>query len=177
MKIENCIGGIGQGNKVQMKFCQIGFMIREESVMENNIFNMKVKEVAEKKPKLFAIDSDDIACVEKIAVVENYYNIKLPCSYKEFVQQYGGGYFGFIIVFSCDCNGMFYIIDKISVEWVKKKSFLPVIDLETGDYIGFKIIDGICQSVVSLYSHEEDSFQDIGMDFYEILIKYGLKST
>lgn len=145
--------------------------------MERNIFNMKVKEIAEKKSKLFALDSDDIASAEMIAVVESYYNIKLPYNYKEFVQQYGGGYFGFTIVFSCDCNGMFYIINKISVEWVRKRSFLPVIDLETGDYIGFKISDGICQSAVLLYAHEEDSFQNIGMDFYEALLKHGLKCT
>lgn len=81
-----------------------------------------------------------------------------------------------IVVFSCDCNGRFYIRNKISAEWVEERKFLPVIDLETGDYIGFRIKDGSCQSEVSLYLHEENSFRDTGLDFYEALLKYGLKS-
>lgn len=144
--------------------------------MEKNTFSARVKEIAEKAPKLFALESDYMADLEMIADVERNYNLKLPCSYIEFVQQYGGGYFGFIVVFSCDCNGRFYIRNKISAEWVEERKFLPVIDLETGDYIGFRIKDGSCQSEVSLYLHEENSFRDTGLDFYEALLKYGLKS-
>ena len=47
----------------------------------------------------------------------------LPDSYKDFVSQYGGGYFGFIVVYSCDCNGMFYIEDNVLKEWVAEKCF------------------------------------------------------
>ena len=78
-------------------------------------------------------------------------------------------------MYSCDCNGMFYIKDNVLKEWVIEKSFFPVVDLETGDFLGFEIDAGICKSKVTLYSHEEEALQGMQMDFYEVLLKYGLK--
>ena len=105
--------------------------------------------------KLFALESDDKANREMIELVENYYNVLLPNMYKNFVKQYGGGY-------------------KVLKEWVLRKKFLPVVDFETGDYLGFEITDGICQDKIVLYSHEEDEVRDLEMDFYDALLKYGL---
>ena len=99
----------------------------------------------------------------------------LPDSYKDFVSQYGGGYFGFIVVYSCDCNGMFYIEDNVLKEWVAEKCFLPVVDLETGDLLRFGIDAGICKSIVTMYSHEGETLQEMQIDFYEALLKFGLK--
>lgn len=143
--------------------------------MDRISFQNKVKEMTEKKPRLFALESDAKVDIGEIEAVEKYYEIILPDSYKDFVRQYGGGYFGFIVVYSCDCNGMFYIKDHVLKERVIEKSFLPVVDLETGDFMGFKIDAGICKSKVNLYSHEKEALQEMQMDFYEALLKYGLK--
>ena len=143
--------------------------------MDRISFQNKVREMSEKKPRLFALESDAKVDIERIADVEKYYDIILPDSYKNFVSQYGGGYFGFIVVYSCDCNGMFYIKDNVLKEWVVKKSFLPVVDLETGDLLGFEIDAGICKSKVTMYLHEEESLQEMQIDFYEALLKFGLK--
>lgn len=143
--------------------------------MDATSFRNKIIETAEKKPKLFALESDAKVSIEEIESVEKYYNIILPDSYKDFVNHYGGGYFGFIVVYSCDSNGMFHIRDNVLREWVAEKSFLPVIDLETGDLLGFKINNGICKHNITLYLHEEDSLQEMQIDFYEALIKIGLK--
>ena len=142
--------------------------------MDSIIFQNKVNEIMKEKPRLFALESDIKANREMIELVENYYNVLLPDTYKDFVKQYGGGYFGFIIVYSCDCNGMFYIKDKVLKEWVLEKKFLPIVDLETGDFLGFEITDGVCQDTVALYSHEEDEVEELGIDFYGALLKYGL---
>ena len=56
--------------------------------------------MSEKKPRLFALESDAKVDIEKIEDVEKYYDIILPDSYKDFASQYGGGYFGFIVVYS-----------------------------------------------------------------------------
>ena len=141
--------------------------------MDSIIFQNRINVIMIEKPKLFAFESDDKANREMIELVENYYNVLLPDIYKNFVKQYGGGYFGFIIVYSCDCNGMFYIKDKILKEWVLKKKFLPVVDFETGDFLGFEITDGICQDKIVLYSHEEDEVRELEIDFYDALLKYG----
>ena len=143
--------------------------------MDRISFQNKVREMSEKKPRLFALESDAKVDIEKIEDVEKYYDIILPDSYKDFASQYGGGYFGIIVVYSCDCNGMFYIKDNVLKEWVIEKFFFPVVDLETGDFLGFEIDAGICKSKVTLYSHEEEALQGMQMDFYEVLLKYGLK--
>lgn len=119
--------------------------------MDRHNFENMVREMMERKPKLFALESDNKASIEMIEIVEEYYEIKLQDSYKNFVNQYGGGYFGFIVVYSCDYNGMFYIKDNVLKEWVLERSFLPVIDFETGDFLGFKIENGVCQNIVVLY--------------------------
>lgn len=136
-----------------------------------------VKEIAVSRPKLFALNSDNVANKEMIDNVEDYYNIQLPHDYKEFVKEYGGGYFGFVVVYSCDENGMFYIKNNVSKQLIKERDFFPVIDLETGDFIGFKIKDGICQDAVNLYSYEEKKLYELEMDFYETLVKYGLNTV
>lgn len=143
--------------------------------MDRISFQSRIRELAEKNPRLFALESDAKVDIEKIEEVEKYYEITFPDSYKDFACEYGGGYFGFIVVYSCDCNGRFYIKDNVLKEWVIEKSFFPVIDLETGDFLGFEIDDGICKNKVTLYSHEEEEMQEMQMDFYEALLKYGLK--
>ncbi|MBQ8262782.1 MAG: SMI1/KNR4 family protein [Lachnospiraceae bacterium] len=143
--------------------------------MDRISFQNKVKEMSEKNPTLFALETDVKADIEKIEDIEKHYDIILPEAYKDFVRQYGGGYFGLVVVYSCDCSGMFYLKDNISKEWVEEKCFLPVIDLETGDFLGFEIDAGICKSKVTLYLHEEVSLQKMELDFYEALLRFGLK--
>ena len=142
--------------------------------MDKRIFQNKVNEIFQKNPKIFALESDARADYKMIKDVEEYYNITLPEFYKDFLNQYGGGYFGFIIIYSCDCNGMFYIKDYVAREWVIKRFFLPIVDFETGDYLGVEIKEGICQSIISLYSHGENILHELEMDFYDALLKYGL---
>ena len=91
--------------------------------MDKRIFQNKVNEIFQKNPKIFALESDARADYKMIKDVEEYYNITLPEFYKDFVNQYGGGYFGFIIIYSCDCNGMFYIKDYVARDWVIKRFF------------------------------------------------------
>jgi len=137
-------------------------------------FYNKVNEVIAKAPHLFALETDSKANNEMIKGIESYYDVKLPEAYEDFVSQYGGGYFGFIVVYSCDDNGMFYIKDRVSKKEVIENAFLPVVDFETGDFLGFEIKGGVCQSTVKMYSHEDNKLVDTGLDFYQILLKYGL---
>lgn len=151
---------------------------RKEGVhMDKIIFDNKVRDIAEKRPRLFALHSDNMASTAMIKDVEEYYNLKFPDSYKEYLKQYGGGYFGYIIVYSCDYNGMFYIKNNVAKELVLERAFLPIIDLETGDFIGFKIVGGKCQNTVAMFLHEENELQDLRIDFYDALLEYGLSCS
>lgn len=143
--------------------------------MDRFTFQSKIEEMKRKKPKLFALEWDDRTSSEMIEKIEKYYNVIFAESYKDFVNQYGGGYFGYIVIYSCDKEGKFFINKHVSKEWTIKKSFLPVVDFETGDLLGFEIKGGVCQNTVSLYTHGEDKLHNLGMDFYEAVLKYGLK--
>lgn len=143
--------------------------------MEIDEFNSKVSASAAKHPRLLALERDRAATEDMISRVEDYYQMPLPKPYKQFVQCYGGGYFGFVLVFSCDAEGGFYLPNHADKDWVAKHAFLPVIDLETGDFGGFPIQEGIAQNTVAWYDHEEEAWREADVDFFEILLQLGLK--
>lgn len=142
--------------------------------MDKIHFQNIVQKMVECQPLLFALDSDAKADEKAINDIEKYYNIILPKAYKEFLTHYGGGYFGYIVIYSCDCDGMFYIKNEVHKEWMIEKGFLPVIDFETGDYLGFEIEEGKCKDIVTMYCHEENELNETYMDFYEAIIHFGL---
>lgn len=138
-------------------------------------FEALTQKVKNENPNWFGLDSDTICTVERIELVEQYYNIKFPKGYKEFLLKYGGGYFAFTVVYSMDEHSSFYIQKNVKAESVRNKSFLPVIDLETGDVAGFRVRDGICDEMVALYNHEENTIADLNLNFFETLVRYGFR--
>lgn len=143
--------------------------------MNSKEFEELTQSVKESNPRWFELDSDAIPTVEVIGLVEKYYNIKFPISYKDFLLQHGGGYFAFVVVYSMDGQSPFYIQNNVKVAFVSDKNFLPVIDFETGDRAGFRVIDGICDEMVALYNHEEGKIIDLNINFFEALARYGFK--
>ena len=77
--------------------------------MEFKDFISLVEKVEKEKPILFGLDSDRIASDNDINQIENYYCLELPESYKLFLKKYGGGYFAYTVVYSCDSNGNFLL--------------------------------------------------------------------
>lgn len=136
-------------------------------------FEKKVDEMAKKDPTLIALESDRRASSKMVFDIENYYDFEFPKDYIDFLKRYGGGYFGFVVVLSFDQNGNFYIKNNVSKQWIAEKNFLPFIDLETGDFIGFLIQNRICTEKIAIYSHEEDKLSELNLDFYDVLLKYG----
>ncbi len=106
--------------------------------------------------------------------VEAYYGIKLPQDYKDFLLQYGGGYFAYTIVYSLDENSDFCLRNKVRPKFLEKYNFLPVVDFETGDVAGFEIIDGKCQNTISIYNHENAEMIDLEDNLYGVLAEYGI---
>lgn len=143
--------------------------------METIEFNQLIEKVKKENPMLFCLESDCKANITKIEMIENYYGIVLPKSYKEFLMQYGGGYFAYTIVYSADDESPYYLISNVDKQFSKNRKYLPVFDFETGDLAGFRIEDGVCEDSILIYDHEEDKISDTGLDFYTTLVKYGLK--
>ena len=143
--------------------------------MEIDEFDSKVSAITARRPQLLALERDRKATEEMVDCVEAYYHqMRLPESYKAFVQRYGGGYFGAVLVFSCDAAGAFYLPDHAGKEWVTQHAFLPIIDLETGDYLGFPIREGSVEDTIAWYDHEENAWRETDRDFLELLLEQGM---
>lgn len=142
--------------------------------MNKKEFEELIQRIKAKNPRIFGLESDCTAKVEDIEMMEKYYNIVFPESYKDFLLQYGGGYFAFTIVYSFDKQSCFYVKNNVSVQFVKDNKIFPIIDFETGDLAGFKVDNGRCEDTIVLYDHEEKIISDTELNFYDALGKYGL---
>lgn len=143
--------------------------------MDKKEFDELIQRVKEDKPKIFGLDADEIPTITDIGMIEKYYGIVFPESYKEFVLQYGGGYFAFTVVYSFDKQSSFYIKNNVAIEFINTNHIFPIIDFETGDIAGFRIKDGICEDSMILYNHGEKVLRELKIGLYEALVKYGLK--
>ncbi len=125
-------------------------------------------------PIWFALSSDGIPSDEIIAKMEERLQIPLPETYKAFLKQYGGGYFGFALVYSCDSNSRHCLTKNVTAEWIREHAFLPVVDLETGDLGGFPVENGFCAGTVGIYDHEQNTVLRQPTDFFTFLTAYAL---
>lgn len=145
--------------------------------MDKREFEKLVQKIKIRNPKMFGLDSDCKPNIQDIVIMEKYYNIVFAESYKNFLLQYGGGYFAFSVVYSLDLKSPFYVKNNVMPEFVNTNKFFPVIDFETGDLAGFKIKNRVCEEFISLYSHDDKVIIDTNIDFYSALVKYGLKNA
>ena len=145
-------------------------------MMNYNDFIKEYEIIKKKRPILFQLEHDNPVDSKTINEHEIYFGIKFADSYRKFLSEFGGGYWGFIKVFSVDNTGDFNIKKYITKDFVNEHSFLPIVDLETGDYIGYNISDDKCTEDLLLWLHEEQEKIKIRFDFYELLIFKGLKN-
>ena len=151
-------------------------MIRRVEDMNYTDFMKEVELTKKKNPFLFKLEHDDVASELDINESEKYYGISFSESYKSVLMNLGGGYFGYIVLYSLDKSGLFYLQDYVSISMIEEFGMLPVIDLETGDYIGFDIENNKCTENLVTWIHEEKNKAKIDFDFYELLINMGLKN-
>ena len=147
--------------------------------MTFDVFEKIVNDVMNKKPILFELERDKIASDDEIQQVENSLHCTFPQNYKSFVKKYGGGYFGYTVVLSCDLQGKFYIGKYYDIynQLFKDAYFLPLMDLETGDMLGVKINGSGYEDQMYLYLHDTNSFIQKEFDFLEAVIKYCLNTS
>lgn len=147
--------------------------------MTFDIFEKIVNDVMNKKPILFELDMDTIASDDAIKQVENRLHFTLPQNYKRFVKKYGGGYFGYTIVLSCDLQSKFYIGKYYDIynESFKDACFLPLMDFETGDMLGMKINGSDPEEHMYMFLHDTNEFVRMDFDFLEAVIKYCLNTA
>ena len=144
--------------------------------MDYNDFIKELDLIKIKKPMLFQLERDGVVSENVIIEYEKEYGISFSDSYKKVLMELGGGYIGYIIMYSLDENGAFNLRNYVSKDVIYKYNMLPVIDLETGDYIGFDIENNKCTEKLVILLHEENNIKILNTDFYELLISVGLNN-
>ncbi len=132
-----------------------------------------VYEVKKEKPVLFALESDEKPAQADIDAFEKETGITLPQKYKDFILDFGGGYFGFANIYSFDKNSSFYLLKHNNRPFDK---YLKIADNGCGDYWLFCIENGKCMENVFFNDHGAGTaVQTEYRDILEYLTAIGLK--
>ena len=133
-----------------------------------------VNDTKKNKPVLFGLESDKSVSKEEISQYEEANGIIFPDEYKRFVEEFGGGYFGFTTIYSLDKDSSFYLFrNQTSIPL----NCLAISDDGCGNYYVLKITDGTVHKEVFFFEHEEKIVSELLFeDIYEFLIVKGLNN-
>lgn len=140
--------------------------------MDFETFEKVVRKVKTKRPLLFELEHDNIPTMKDVITFQEQYQIILPEKYIQFLLNFGGGYFGYAIIYSLDKNSNFFIFNHNSA---KTEDKLFMADNECGDYYAFLMECGKCSEEIVFYDHDSNAVQGVEFsDVFEYLIKIGL---
>jgi len=114
--------------------------------------------------------SEDLVNIEEgLVEIEEDLKVKFPKEYKDFIFEYGGGYFAFSNIYSLEKKSCWNIADLNHTYNGIRDNYLLFSENECGDFYGFKVVDGFCQSNIYFYDHEEDKWESTS---YSNLFEY-----
>lgn len=141
--------------------------------MEFEQFEKRVEKARAEQPLLFGLERDAIPDREEISRFQQEYGVRLPEQYIQFVLRYGGGYFGYTVLYSLDRGSPFYLGAHNTKE---PGELLFIGENGCGDSYAFCVREGRCSEAVVLWEHEEGRVLPAAFsDLFDYLIKTGLK--
>lgn len=126
------------------------------------------------KPKLFElVNSDPPAAPVDLDAVEASIGVKLPSSYRDFLVTFGGGIFGFTIIFSAFKDGDWYLPNRQR----EAARFLPTgllafSDDFSGGYYVFKVTDGLAEEPPWYWNQDGGLMRTEFANIYEFVGRY-----
>lgn len=141
--------------------------------MTHNEFIDIVEQVKKSKPILFELEHDKCVSENEIVCFESANSMILPIEYKQFVLEFGGGYFGFVNMYSLDLDSSFYLLANQNGI---PDGYLAISDNGCGDYYVIKFNTGNVASKVMFFEHESQKIVETDYeDIYEYLVVEGLR--
>ena len=139
-------------------------------------FRRIVTEAKQRNPIWFALQTERPATDAEIQQAEWQLRTSLPEEYKEFVKEFGGGYFAFANVFSVASGGDWNIVDRNRKENLIGSGYVAISDPNTGDLYGFKSEDKRCRSQIMVLDHDSGEWHATRyQDLFEFLASTALK--
>lgn len=143
--------------------------------MDFEDFKKLVEKTKKDHPIWFRLESDELPSDVAVSNAEKRLGVELPVDYKNFIFEYGGGYFAFSNVYSLDGRSDWSLVDINSKYDDMRNGYVLISENGTGDFYGFKVIDGVCESKVYFYDHEVSTWQETPYDnLFDYLEKHAL---
>jgi hypothetical protein len=109
---------------------------------------------------------------EEIREAESKVGCKFGTKYRSFLEAYGGGKLGPLVLFSVHPGSRWNIVNQEVVSDLLVHGFLPFSPNFSGDYYGFPVEDGIVGDQVLFCDHETDSIQPSRYaDIFEYIVE------
>lgn len=128
--------------------------------MDFEAFKELVEKIKNEHPVWFGMDSDEIPYEAAVTEAEVKLGVKLPTDYKKFISEYGGGYFAFSNVFSLEDGSDWHLVDQNYKYDAIREGHVLVSENGFGDFYGFKVVDGVCETKIYFYDHEVELWQE-----------------
>jgi len=135
-----------------------------------------IVEAQEEHPNWFRLPSDEAATPEDIAAAADALGCELPESYRVFVSEFGGGDFAFVEIYSATPDSEVSIVVMNQRPWLDTSSFIAFADTGTGDYYGWKVVDGSAVDDPVILDHTTGELRDCDLvDFVDFVLREGLR--
>ena len=140
-------------------------------------FKSLVESKRKSNPIWFALDADKKPSQEDYTKVETKLGAKLPLDYLRFINEFGGGYFAFSNVFSLDEQSDFNIVNQNYNYAVIRKGHVLLSENGTGDFYGYKVVNGDCLPQIRFFDHETQQWYETEFaDLFEYLERFALRN-
>ncbi|BCU78069.1 SMI1/KNR4 family protein [Luteolibacter sp. LG18] len=134
--------------------------------MTKSEFHQKLIEAKQQRPKVFGSTTPDpLASDDQIDTLENIIGCKLEGSHREFLQEFGGGDFGFGVLFCANPESEWFLVSHLN-QRSRDLSFIPVSDDFAGGVYGFLAKNGRCEPPLLVLDHESGDL--IKTDFHNV---------
>jgi hypothetical protein len=145
--------------------------------MTKEEFRQRLVEARQERPKVFEVTvSDAPASDVQIESLERLLGCSLESSHREFLKEFGGGEFGFGVLFCADSESEWFICNQLERAGLDAISFVPVSDNFAGDIYGFAVNDGKCERPLMIFDHEIGVLRNSGFaDVFEFMDRYALR--
>ncbi|GAA4053639.1 SMI1/KNR4 family protein [Actinomadura miaoliensis] len=108
--------------------------------------------------------------------VESELGVQLPAKYKEFMRRHGGGVFMFVDLLPVvSPDGRVDDLITVNKGKIRAVGFVAIAPVGTGDWWGFSVAGHICSAEVHFLDHENESVTPSFADFFDFLIRKGLR--
>jgi len=129
------------------------------------------------RPVLFELDRDRPVDRDAIASAEARLGVTLPAEYVRVLEVLGGGYIGFVVVYSLDPASQANLVHLNQRDDVPGRRFLAFSDNGCGDLYAFEVVNGRCAPEVMFLDHESGTAAATShATILDYIVDAGLKS-